>query len=111
MNNENAASQIGALLTAQTKAIQKKNIVEATNNYASDVVIYDVVGPLGHPKGVGSVKERLQNWFSTFEEQATITFELVDLSISAGEDLAFSHSFNHVTAVLKKGGSLDMYWR
>jgi uncharacterized protein (TIGR02246 family) len=111
MSHENEAMQIMDLLTRQTRAIREKNILEATKNYAPDVVVYDVVGPLGPPKGQGSVKDRLEQWFSSFREGAAIGFELVDVAVSAGETLAFSHSFNHVTAPLENGGSLDMYWR
>jgi ketosteroid isomerase-like protein len=111
MKNEKEASLIKEMLEAQAKAVQKQNIDEAVKNYAPDVLIYDVVGPLRHDKGVASVKQRLTQWFSTFAEGSAIGFELVDLSVSAGEDLAFSHSLNHVNAPLKAGGALDMFWR
>ena len=111
MNNENEETHIKDLLNRQVSAIRERNITEATKNYAPDVLIYDVVGPLAHPKGQGSVKDRLQQWFSSFQEGVKIEFELVDVSVSAGDSLAFSHSFNHVRAPLAKGGALDMYWR
>lgn len=111
MNNKKEASLITDLLVLQTRAIQDRNVGEATKNYAPEVIIFDVTGPLSHPKGRQSVTERLQQWLSSFQEGAKINFEMVDLSVNAGEMLAFSHSFNHVSAPLEAGGSLDMYWR
>jgi uncharacterized protein (TIGR02246 family) len=111
MGTENEEALIKELLARQTKAIRTKDLDRATKNYASDVTVFDVVGPLGHPAGVKSVKDRLQQWFSSFDPAAALQFELVDVSVSASADLAFSHSFNHVTAPLKGGGSLDMFWR
>jgi ketosteroid isomerase-like protein len=111
MNNEKEEALIKDLLARQAVAIRVKDLEAATKNYASDVVIYDVVGPLGQPKGVESVRDRLQQWLSSFDPASDVGFELVDISITAGEGLAFSRSFNHVTAPLKNGGSLEMFWR
>ena len=33
------------------------------------------------------------------------------LNPTAGEDAAFSHSLNHVSATTKDGRELDMFWR
>jgi ketosteroid isomerase-like protein len=111
MNNGMAASQIRDLLSRQTTAIRERDIAKATENYSPEVVIFDVVGPLAYTDGSASVKVRLQQWLASFKEGATLQFEMVDLSVTAGETLAFSRSFNHVSSTLEKGGSLDMYWR
>lgn len=57
------------------------------------------------------MEDRLNQWLATFADETAINFELVDVAITADDYLAFSHSYNHVTAALKNGGTLDMYWR
>jgi ketosteroid isomerase-like protein len=111
MNFDNEVAILHGLMQAQVRAIREKNIDDAVFNYAVDVLIFDVVGPLGHPRGVDAVRDRLGEWFSSFAEGEGLEFELVDLSISVGGELAFSHSYNHVHGLLKNGGSLDMFWR
>ena len=109
--NKDENTRIKTLLADQVQAIRSRDTVSATKNYAKDVVIFDVVGPLAHPAGAAEVEERLKQWLSSFAENAAINFELVDLAIEADENLAFSHSFNHVSASLRNGGALDMFWR
>ena len=42
---------------------------------------------------------------------AAIGYEIRDLSITAGDEVAFSHGLSHVSATKKDGGQLDMWWR
>ena len=70
--------------------------------------MFDVVNPLQRV-GSEAAKQRLAEWFSTF--QGPIGYELRDLSITAGEDVAFSHSLNRVSATTTDGEKLDMWWR
>jgi ketosteroid isomerase-like protein len=111
MNNTNEVAAINELLEEQIKAIRAKNVTDAVKNYAPNVTVFDVVGPLQHPEGSASVSHRLEEWFSTFDPQKDLNFEQVELATTAGDNLAFSHSLNHVRATLANGGSLDMYWR
>ena len=110
MSNLLSQAAIAALIDQQTNAIRIKDIAGATANYKADVVLFDVVGPLRH-QGSASVKKRLKEWFATFNDDKPIHFETIDLKISADNDTAFSHNFNHINAPLKDGGTLDMYWR
>jgi ketosteroid isomerase-like protein len=107
MNN---ITQIQNLIAAQSKAIKSKDVDAATKNYATDVLLFDIIGPLQY-KGADSVKKRLAEWFSTFDENANPSFETVDLTINADSHLAFSYGFNHISTLLKSGDKLDMFWR
>ena len=60
-------------------------------------------------KGVDAVKKRLQQWFASFN--GPLGYDVRDLQVSAGEDVAFSHSLNHVQATTNDGKPLDMWWR
>ena len=110
MPNLQEETAIKGLLAKQSEAIQKRDIAGATANYKENVILFDVVGPLQHT-GASSVKQRLQEWFGTFRDNDPIAFETKELSVKADTAIAFSHGFNHISAALKNGKRLDMYWR
>jgi uncharacterized protein (TIGR02246 family) len=101
-------AQIRALIDDQAKAIRAKDIGGSVARYAPDVLLFDVVNPL---RSIGSdaVRKRLSEWFATF--QGPIGYELRDLSITTGEDVAFCHSLNRISATTTDGKKLDMWWR
>ena len=106
-----SVTTLGQLLDSQAEAVSNRDITAATANYAPDVVIFDVVGPLQHPSGDTSVRRRLEEWFNTFEPDVPILFEITDRVIGAEDHLGFTHSLNHVHVGLKNGAILDMFWR
>jgi ketosteroid isomerase-like protein len=69
---------------------------------------FDVVNPLQH-RGSDASKKRAKEWFSSFE--GLIDYEIRDLTITAGDDIAFSHGLSHVSATRTDGGQLNMWWR
>jgi uncharacterized protein (TIGR02246 family) len=101
-------AEIRALIDDQAKAIRAQDIGGSVAGYAPDVLLFDVVNPL---RSVGSdaARKRLAEWFSTF--QGPIGYELRELSITTGEDVAFSHSLKRVSATTTGGDKLDMWWR
>ena len=107
-NNKTSEAEISALIENNIKAVRTKDIDGATAIYAPDVVLFDVVNPLQYI-GSDALRERLNDWFSSF--QGSIGYEMGDLNIIAGDDVAFSHSLNHVSATTIDGGTLDMWWR
>lgn len=111
MENLSPVTTIRQLLDSQAAAICNRDIAAATANYAPEVAIFDVVGPLQLPSGDSSVRNRLQEWMGTFAGDAPVLFEITDPTIEASDDRGFSHSLNHVHAALKNGGILDMFWR
>jgi ketosteroid isomerase-like protein len=70
--------------------------------------LFDVVNPL-QTTGSDAARARLEEWFASF--QGPIGYELRDLSIAAGDDVAFSHSLSRVSATTTDGRKLDMWWR
>ena len=103
-----AAEVIRELIHDRCNAIQNKDVERATAAFDPDVRSFDVVGPLQH-LGISKLRRRLQEWLDTFD--GPVHYEITDLAIETCDDLAFCHSFNHVTANRKNGGELDMYWR
>jgi uncharacterized protein (TIGR02246 family) len=103
-----AEAEIRALIDAQAEAIRAKDIDGSAANYAPDVLLFDVVNPL-QSIGADAARRRLAEWFSSFE--GPIGYELRDLTIAAGDDVAFAHSLSRVRATTTAGKKLDMWWR
>jgi uncharacterized protein (TIGR02246 family) len=100
--------QIRELIEAKNKAVRAKDIGGAVSGYATDVLAFDVVNPLQY-FGSDAIRKRLEEWFSSLE--GSIGLEIRDLEITTGDDVAFSHGLNHVSATTAGGGKLDMWWR
>ena len=101
-------AQIRKLISDREKAVRTKDVNASVSNQAPDVLLFDVVNPL-QQVGSDASRRRAEQWFSSF--QGPIGYEIRDLSITAGDDVAFSHGLSHVTATSKDGGDLDMWWR
>ena len=110
MIDKTEVAQIRDLILDQAEAIRNKDIQGASKNYATDALLFDVVGLL-QQKGAISVGKRLAEWFASFNENESVEFEIVNLTIKADDEIGFSFGFNHITAPLKNGEKLDMYWR
>jgi uncharacterized protein (TIGR02246 family) len=106
--NTTQEAQIRALIDRRVEAVRSRNVNVATSSLASDLLSFDVVGPL-QLTGPGVARKRAEEWLSSF--QAAIDYEISDLKITAGDDVAFAHGLSHVKATRKDGGTLDMWWR
>ena len=101
-------AQIRKLIDDREKAVRARDVEGSIANIAPDIVWFDVVNPLQH-FGSDAIKKRANEWFASFE--GAIGYETSELSITAGDDVAFSHGLNHVSATRIGGGQLDMWWR
>jgi uncharacterized protein (TIGR02246 family) len=101
-------TQIRALIDDRTKAVRAKDNVGATSGIAQDILTFDVVNPLQYV-GSDASRKRVEEWFSSF--QGPIDYEIRDLDITACDDVAFSHSLCHVSAMKTDGTQLNMWWR
>lgn len=101
-------AQIRTLLEDRVKAVRVRNVNGAMSNIVPNIVTFDVIGPLQHI-GSDASRKRVAEWFASF--QGAIGHEIWDLSITVGEDVAFSHSLNRVFARTAGGTSIDMFWR
>jgi uncharacterized protein (TIGR02246 family) len=74
--------------------------------YAPDIVSFDFVPPLQH---VGA-EAKLKNWVDVFTVyQRPLGYEIRDLTIILGDDVAFGRSLNRISGTLKNGNRSD-YW-
>jgi ketosteroid isomerase-like protein len=96
-NNE---GWIRELVNERAKAVRAKDVDAAMANNAPDIVSFDGVNPL-QKIGIDECRKRAEEWFSSFPNP--IEYEISELSISATDTLAFSHSLNHVNATNNDG--------
>jgi uncharacterized protein (TIGR02246 family) len=68
--------------------------------YAPDIVSFDLVPPLRH---VGA-KAKEKNWADAFAMfQRPLGYEIRDLTLTLGDEVAFGHNLNRVSGTLKNG--------
>jgi uncharacterized protein (TIGR02246 family) len=101
-------AQIRALIDDRIKAVRAKDIAGAISGLAPDVLSFDVVNPLQRI-GSDASGQRAEEWFSSFK--GPIGYEIRDLNVAVGDEVAFSHGLSHVSATTTDGGRLDMWWR
>jgi len=107
-SNPTEAAHIGAIIDRRVKAVRARDVPGAVSNMTPDILSFDVVNPLQN-SGLEASRKRAEQWFASFE--GPIGYEIRDLSITAGEDVAFAHGLSHVSAKRMDGEQLDMWWR
>jgi uncharacterized protein (TIGR02246 family) len=105
-NNDEAAIQ--RLLDEGIRSVRSKNIEGVMALYAPEVVSFDIVPPLQY-KGAEAFRKRWEEVFSSFS--GPIGYELHDLSVTVGDDVAFSHSLNRISGTLHTGQQTDLWLR
>ena len=89
--------QIRDLLRQWASATQKAQRDDVLANHLPDVLIYDVLAPMKY-EGAAAYRKSWDEWQP--DTQGEGQFELQDLSVTSGADVAFAHSF------IKCGGTL-----
>jgi ketosteroid isomerase-like protein len=59
--------------------------------------------------GIAAYRRPWEETFASFEGR--ISYEVIDLSITAADDVAFSHSLNHMSGTTKSGQTTSMWVR
>ena len=76
--------------------------------YAPDIVSFDIVPPLRH---VGAEAKR-KNWVDAFAAyQPPLGYEMRDLTITVGDDVAFGHSLNRISGTVQNGQRSEVWVR
>jgi len=101
-------AQIRALIDDWASALRAKDINRLMASYAPDVLTFDVVNPLQR-KGLAAVTKRAEEWISSW--QGPIECEIHELTITTGNDVAFSHNLSHFSGKKMDGGDIDMWIR
>lgn len=98
---------IRELIDGLVTAIRARNIDAVMASYATDLVAFDIVPPL---QFVGARAYR-KPWQDVFERFQTLDYEVRDLRITAGDDVAFSHSLNRIHGTMTDGQKTDLWLR
>ena len=90
------------------QAIRAMDLEGVKATYAPDIVSFDIVPPLQH---VGA-EAQWKNWVDVFTAyQRPLGYEIRDLTITLGDDMAFGHSLNRISGTLKNGTRTDFWLR
>jgi ketosteroid isomerase-like protein len=99
-------TEIRGKIAGLIAGLQAKDLETLKGLYATDVVSFDVEPPLQH---VG-IAAKLGNWARAFKIFDDLTYEVRDLNVVAGEDVAFAYGFGRLGGRLKNGTATDGMW-
>lgn len=89
-------------------AVRAMDLDAVRRFFADDVVSFDIVPPLRH---VG-VAAKTRNWRDVFTVyQPPMGYEIHDLTVTVGGDVAFAHSLNRISGTLRNGAANDGWVR
>jgi uncharacterized protein (TIGR02246 family) len=107
-HKKNDETEIKRVMESGVEAVRTRDIDGVMSIYAPEVVSFDIVPPL---KYVGAEAFR-KVWEEVFfVYQGPIDYEIHDLTITVGDDVAFSHSLNRISGTLNNGQKTDLWLR
>lgn len=110
MTTENSKTsdeaQIRGLLESRVKAIREKDVGAVLSEYTPDAVMFNLAPPL---QTRGADGEAIEKWFNGY--QGVISYEIRDLSIATGVDVAFCHYLYRSSGTATDGSDIDMWVR
>lgn len=89
-----------------TEGIRTKDLEGLRQLYAADVVSFDVEPPLQH---VG-IEAKLKNWARAFMFFQDVAYEVRNLTLTVGDEVAFGHCFGRLSGTLKNGTATSGMW-
>jgi PhnB protein len=72
---------------------------------APDILLFDLAPPLEH-RGLDVNRKGLEDWFRTFK--GPVGYELRDLRVTTGDDVAFAHGLARITGDRTDGTHTDV---
>ncbi|MEV6362622.1 NAD(P)H-dependent oxidoreductase [Nocardia asteroides] len=102
----NGQDAIRQTIDALVAGIHAKDLDALRPLYATEVVSFDVEPPLQH---VG-VAAKMANWATVFTVFDEVRYEVRDLTITEGRDIAFGHCFGRLGGVLRTGQETEGMW-
>ena len=78
------------------------------SHFAADIVTFDLAPPL-QSTGADALRQSLEAWFPTF--RGPVGYEVHDLSITTGDDVAFCRSLNRISVTRTDGEEIDVWVR
>jgi ketosteroid isomerase-like protein len=101
-------ADVRARIDTLAESIRAHDLETAMTLYARDMVSFDFEPPLQH---VGADAKR-RNWVAAFAAyERPLGYEIHDLTIAVGDEVAFTHSLNRISGTLKNGSRTDFWLR
>lgn len=106
MSQQDDVKQIRNLIDDWAAGLRAKDATRVRCHGTKDMVHFSLAPPLiADENGAYG----LEAWFDTW--QGALGYELRDLEIVAGDEVAFSYSLNHLTGTKKSGETSDVWFR
>ncbi len=105
----NDEAQIRVLIDDWANALRAKDVEDVMSHYAADLVQFVMAPPLKYAGANALNRNGLKEWFSSW--QGSIGYEVRDLTITAGDDVAFCHSLTRLSGTKTHGEEIDMWLR
>jgi PhnB protein len=99
-------AEIRALIDDWAEAIRDRNVHGVLAHYVPDSLTFDLAPPL---ISTGADADGLQAWFASW--RGPLGYEIRDLSITAGDDVAFCHSLARLSGTKADGDEADLWFR
>lgn len=99
-------AQLRERLDKWTRALHARDLNALMALYAPDTVTFDLMPPQ-QVKGADHYRKNFERWFAAMP--GPIDYEIHDLRIMTGADVAFCHSLGHVKGTRANGDKAD-YW-
>jgi ketosteroid isomerase-like protein len=107
-HKKNDEAEIKRVLEGGVEAVRARDIDGVMSIYAPELVAFDIVPPLRYV-GADAYRKPWEEVFSSF--QGPIGYEIHDLSITVGDDGAFTHSLNRISGTMNTGHKTDLWVR
>jgi PhnB protein len=98
--------EIRTVIDNWAAALRNKDANEVISHYAPRLVHFSLAPPL---LSTASDAKGLNAWFATW--QGPIGYEMRDVTVTAGHDVAFSHSLNRMRGTKTDGVKGDFWFR
>ncbi len=97
-------AKIRELIDGYARAVRTKDLDAVMAVYAPTIVSFDLEPPLQYVN--------TKRWNQTFAAyDGPLGYEITQLAVTVGDDVAFSHSLNHITGTLKTGKHVTRWVR
>jgi uncharacterized protein (TIGR02246 family) len=107
-DSQHDESRIRAEIESWAAALRAKDVGRILSHYAPDAVTADLAPPLWNA-GVDTLRKNFEEWFPTWS--GPIGFEVRDVHVTAGGDVAFARSTNRIHGKRTDGTESDVWVR
>ncbi|MGV9771373.1 YybH family protein [Streptosporangium sp. NPDC003464] len=104
--HETDRAEIRRQIDKIVEGLRTKDLEGLKRLYTPDVVSFDIEPPLQH---VGT-EAKLKNWNNVFTLFQDVNYEIRDLTLTVGDDVAFGHCFGRLSGTLKNRTATDGMW-